>query len=190
MFRQGFRSLLLATVVFASFAWLHAQAPARQPMLVFLHVTVINPGTQSVEQDQAVVIRQGRITAVASAAEFAAPEWATVVDASGKYMIPGLWDMHVHTAFGDWFPRGQEVILPLFIANGVTGVRDMGGDLPVLFKWRKEIAAGEIVGPRMVVSGLLLVQAQDYSYWLVAALCKNQNVVAVEQEAETHLAQV
>src|SRR5271154_42496 len=60
------------------------------------------------------------------------------------------------SAFGDWFPRGREVILPLFVANGVTGVRDMGGDLPVLFAWRKEIAAGEIVGPRMVVSGPML----------------------------------
>ncbi len=71
-------------------------------------------------------------------------------------MIPSLWDMHVHTAFGDWFPRGREVILPLFIANGVTGVRDMGGDLPVLLPWRKQITAGEIVGPRMVVSGPML----------------------------------
>jgi len=64
--------------------------------------------------------------------------------------------MHVHSAFGDWFPGGREIILPLFIANGVTGVRDMGGDLPVLFAWRKQIAAGEIIGPRMVVSGPML----------------------------------
>src|SRR3984893_2245618 len=64
--------------------------------------------------------------------------------------------MHVHSAFGDWFPGGREIILPLFIANGVTGVRDMGGDLPVLLAWRRQIAAGEIVGPRMVISGPML----------------------------------
>jgi imidazolonepropionase-like amidohydrolase len=160
MLRESLRSLCLAALVAVSFAWSAAQTVARAPMLVFLHVTVINPGsssgTGSVEQDRAVVIRNGRITAVTSAAGFAAPVGAQVVDASGKYVIPGLWDMHVHTAFGDWFPRGQEVILPLFIANGITGVRDMGGDLPVLFKWRKEIAAGEIAGPRMVVSGPML----------------------------------
>jgi len=155
MFRHPHRIFLLAVVVAAS-SLLSAQSVPRSRMLVFLHVTVINPGTSSVEEDRAVVIREGRITAVTSAAGFAAPEWAKVVDASGKYMIPGLWDMHVHSAFGDWFPRGREVILPLFIANGVTGVRDMGGDLPVLFAWRKEIAAGEIVGPRMVVSGPML----------------------------------
>jgi imidazolonepropionase-like amidohydrolase len=155
MLRHPYRIFLLAVLLAAS-SQLSAQSVPRSRMLVFLHVTVINPGTSAVEEDRAVVIREGRITAVTSAAGFAAPEWAKVVDASGKYMIPGLWDMHVHSAFGDWFPRGREVILPLFVANGVTGVRDMGGDLPVLFAWRKEIAAGEIVGPRMVVSGPML----------------------------------
>jgi hypothetical protein len=64
--------------------------------------------------------------------------------------------MHVHSAFGDWFPGGRDIILPLFIANGVTGVRDMGGDVPVLLEWRKEIASGPIIGPRMVISGPML----------------------------------
>ena len=160
MFRQAWRVLFIAFASVASTVASIAQAPARPTMLVLLHVTVINPpsngGTGSVETDRAVVIRGGRITAVTSAAGLAPPDFAQVVDGTGKYVIPGLWDMHVHTAFGDWFPRGHDVILPLFIANGVTGVRDMGGDLPVLLPWRKQIAAGEIVGPRMVVSGPML----------------------------------
>ena len=155
MIRHAFRYACLGTLFALSIVRLAAQAPARPPMLIFLHVTVINPESRSVEQDRAVVIRGNRITAVTTAA-LTPPDFAQVVDASGKYMIPGLWDMHVHTAFGDWFPRGREVILPLFIANGVTGVRDMGGDLPVLFTWRKQIAVGEIVGPRMVLSGPML----------------------------------
>src|SRR5947207_14759463 len=64
--------------------------------------------------------------------------------------------MHVHSAFGDSFPGGRDIILPLFVANGVTGVRDMGGDVPVLSEWRKQIARGEIVGPRMIISGPML----------------------------------
>jgi imidazolonepropionase-like amidohydrolase len=58
--------------------------------------------------------------------------------------------------FGDWFPRGKEVTLPLFIANGITGVRDMGSELEVLLQWRKEIAAGTLIGPRIVMSGPML----------------------------------
>src|SRR5260370_2124372 len=64
--------------------------------------------------------------------------------------------MHVHSAFGDWFPGGRDIILPLFIANGVTGVRDMGGDVRALMAWCKEIASGEVIGPRMVISGPML----------------------------------
>jgi imidazolonepropionase-like amidohydrolase len=123
---------------------------------VITHAAVINPGTSSVQRNRTVVITGDRITSVSDADKFQVPKNARVIDASGQYLIPGLWDMHVHSAFGDWFPGGRDIILPLFIANGVTGVRDMGGDIPVLMEWRKEIASGQIVGPRMVISGPML----------------------------------
>jgi imidazolonepropionase-like amidohydrolase len=129
--------------------------PAPGPTAI-THVTVVNPGTSSVQRNQTVVIAGDRITSVSDAEKFQIPKNARVIDATGQYLIPGLWDMHVHSAFGDWFPGGRDIILPLFIANGVTGVRDMGGDIPVLLEWRQEIASGRIVGPRMVISGPML----------------------------------
>src|SRR5216684_5227969 len=131
------------------------QKPATAP-IVITHAAVINPGTSSVQANRTVVITGDHITSVSDAAKFQPPKNARVIDATGQYLIPGLWDMHVHSAFGDWFPGGREIILPLFIANGVTGVRDMGGDIPVLFAWRSEIADGKIIGPRMVISGPML----------------------------------
>jgi imidazolonepropionase-like amidohydrolase len=103
-----------------------------------------------------VVVTGDRITSVSDATTARLPKNARVIDATGQYLIPGLWDMHVHSAFGDWFPGGRDIILPLFIANGVIGVRDMGGDVPVLMGWRKEIASGQAIGPRMVISGPML----------------------------------
>ncbi len=129
--------------------------PAPAP-IVIAHATVINPSTSSVQANRTVVISGDHITSVSDAAKFQSPKNARVIDAAGQYLIPGLWDMHVHSAFGDWFPGGRDIILPLFIANGVTGVRDMGGDAPVLFEWRKQITDGKIVGPRMVISGPML----------------------------------
>ncbi len=129
--------------------------PAAAP-IVIAHATVINPGTSSMQANRTVVITGDHITSVSDAAKFQPPKNARVIDATGQYLIPGLWDMHVHSAFGDWFPGGRDIILPLFIANGVTGVRDMGGDAPVLFEWRKEITDGKIVGPRTVISGPML----------------------------------
>jgi imidazolonepropionase-like amidohydrolase len=104
-----------------------------------------------------VIIDGARIVSVSHSPSFLPGERKpTRVDGTGQFLIPGLWDMHVHSAFGDWFPGGRDIILPLFIANGVTGVRDMGGDVPVLTGWRKQIASGEIIGPRMIISGPML----------------------------------
>jgi imidazolonepropionase-like amidohydrolase len=63
-------------------------------------------------------------------------------------MIPGLWDMHVHTVT----VAGRE-LLSLYVANGVTGVRDMASDWPTISAWRRAIAAGSLVGPRIVAAG-------------------------------------
>jgi hypothetical protein len=133
-----------------------AQGQSPPVPIVIIHATVINPSTSSVLANRTVVITSGHITSVSDAAKFHSPKNARVIDGTGQYIIPGLWDMHVHSAFGDWFPGGREIILPLFIANGVTGVRDMGGDVPVLMEWRKDVADGKIIGPRMVISGSML----------------------------------
>jgi imidazolonepropionase-like amidohydrolase len=71
-------------------------------------------------------------------------------------LIPGLWDMHVHLVFGDWFPGAQDITLPLLIANGVTGVRDMGSELAAVQDWRNEIEAGRLLGPRIFTAGPML----------------------------------
>jgi imidazolonepropionase-like amidohydrolase len=133
-----------------------AQPKPAPALIVIAHTTVINPGTSSVQTNRTIVITGDHITSVSDTAKFQSPKIARVIDATGQYLIPGLWDMHVHSAFGDWFPGGRDIILPLFIANGVTGVRDMGGDAPVLLEWRKEIADGQTIGPRMIISGPML----------------------------------
>jgi imidazolonepropionase-like amidohydrolase len=121
--------------------------------VAIVHATVIDPGPATIRPDQTVIIQGDRIVAVGHAPP---PSGARVIDATGQFLIPGLWDMHVHSVFGDWFPGGRDVILPLYIANGVTGVRDMGGELNVLQGWRDSIAKGMLVGPTMVMSGPML----------------------------------
>jgi Amidohydrolase family len=156
MLRGSLRAALLLSVCLLFAFRATTQTENVPAQIVITHVTVINPGTSSVRPDTTVVITGDRITAVSGETEFQPPKNARVIDGSGRYLIPGMWDMHVHSAFGDWFPGGRDIILPLFIANGVTGVRDMGGDVPVLFAWRKQIAERQIVGPRMIISGPML----------------------------------
>jgi imidazolonepropionase-like amidohydrolase len=119
-------------------------------------VTIVDVVGGSLLPHRTVIIQNGYLTAVHKAKGLRIRRSAVHINGTNKFLIPGLWDMHVHTVFGDWFPRGKEIALPLFIANGVTGVRDMGGELDVLQQWRKEITAGTLLGPRMVIAGPML----------------------------------
>jgi amidohydrolase family protein len=156
MISTSHRFLLLLSLVISLASASIAQTQPHPRQIAITHVTVINPGAASVQPDSIVVINGDRITFVSHSAAVPLAKNTRVIDGRGQFLIPGLWDMHVHSAFGDWFPGGRDIILPLFIASGVTGVRDMGGDIPVLFGWRKQIAAGEIIGPHSVISGPML----------------------------------
>jgi imidazolonepropionase-like amidohydrolase len=123
--------------------------------LVITHVAVIDPRDGSVQPDRTITIRGDRIVDVIAPGG-AIPRAARTVDATGKFVIPGLWDMHIHTFFGTWVPGGREVTLPLLVANGVTGVRDMGSELEPILEARAAIAEHRLLGPRMVIAGPML----------------------------------
>lgn len=131
-------------------------APAAESPLVFTHVNVIDATGAPVKQDMTVVVAGQQIIEVGKSGDVRVPKGAHTVEGRDKYLIPGLWDMHVHEIFGDWLPRVENIIPLLFVANGITGVRDMGGDLEPLKKWRADIAAGKMLGPRMVIAGPML----------------------------------
>jgi imidazolonepropionase-like amidohydrolase len=132
-------------------------AQTNSSTLIIHDVTLVDGTGAPAKPHQTVIVEDGKIAAIDnSGMGFAGKLPGKHIDGSGKFLIPGLWDMHVHMVFGDWFPHGKQITLPLFIANGITGVRDMGGELEVLQQWRKEISAGTLIGPRIVISGPML----------------------------------
>jgi imidazolonepropionase-like amidohydrolase len=147
-----------ARVIFLLWACAILPAQSSTPsVLIIQDVTVIDATGAPAQPHCTVIVRDGRIEDIRSSATGIGGKLpGTHIDGTGKFLIPGLWDMHVHMVFGDRFPRGKEVTLPLFVANGITGVRDMGGELDILRQWCKEIAAGTLIGPRMVISGPML----------------------------------
>jgi imidazolonepropionase-like amidohydrolase len=112
-------------------------------------VTVIDTTGAPAKPGQTVTVEGNRISQVGDAKKVHAPKGAQVVNAHGLFVIPGLWDMHVHV----W---ETDRTFPLFIANGVLGVRNMGGHLDELKRWRAQIVSGELLGPRMVICGPLV----------------------------------
>ena len=132
------------------------QAGAREQADVLVrHATVVDVEHGRLIKDQAVATRGDRIVAVGRDAEVA-KAWRAkaTIQAGGKFLIPGLWDMHVHFGGGPALIAENQALLPLYIANGITTVRDASGDLPDdVLAWRGQIAKGTLQGPTLLSSG-------------------------------------
>ncbi|HEY3933559.1 MAG TPA: amidohydrolase family protein [Gemmatimonadales bacterium] len=122
--------------------------------LTITNATVVDVSTGAMHRGTTVIIDSNRIVSVGTARP-ARPR-GQLVDAHGMYLIPGLWDMHTHTYYSTTADLTESYTLPLFIANGITGVRDMGSALDDVLRARGAIAAHRMVGPRMVVAGPML----------------------------------
>jgi len=129
------RALSLAVGVAG--ALLSAQ-PALAPIVAIIDTTVLPmTSNQAVLRSHTVLVSGHEITQIGPAARIDVPAGAVRIDGRGKYLLPGLADMHVHL---EYFERPE--ILALFLANGVTTVRNMDGR-PFILDWRRRIAAGE-----------------------------------------------
>jgi imidazolonepropionase-like amidohydrolase len=128
-------------------------APPADTALAITHVTVVDVAAGQPVADRTVVVRGGRILRVGAAPGMVIPAGATVVDGRGKFLIPGLWDMHVHALFDAEVARS---FLPAFVSYGVTGVRDMGGKINVMRAARFAVQAGTLPGPRIIAAGAIL----------------------------------
>ena len=117
-----------------------------------IKVNVIPMNTDTLMQNQTVLIKEGKIAAVGPSDLVTIPEEATVIDGSGKYLIPGLAEMHAHIP-GD--QKGTEIVeetLFLYLSNGITTIRGMLGQ-PYHLELKKQVANNELLSPRIFTSG-------------------------------------
>jgi imidazolonepropionase-like amidohydrolase len=132
-----------------------ALAAQKQGDVIIRHVTLIDVEGSKAVWGQAVVLHGDDIVAVGADAAIAR-DWRAkqVVEGKGRFLIPGLWDMHVHFGGGPDLIEENKALLPLYVANGITTIRDCSGDLPEqVLAWRGGIAAGTLFGPRLLTSG-------------------------------------
>jgi imidazolonepropionase-like amidohydrolase len=157
--RKGLVSLLL--VLWGAFA-LTPRLQASQDITAFVHVNVLTMDREQVLGDQTVVVRGDRIHEIGPSGSVGVPTGATVIDGAGKFLMPGLCDMHTH-----FFDEGD---LLLFVANGVTTVRNLHG-YPMHLVWREQVRRDERLGPTIYTSGPILDgdPPNDPSFWSVAS---------------------
>ena len=165
-------------VVFVALVVWPAPAPLKPnqttPPLVITNVSVVDPEADTLLSGQTVVIEQGRITTLAANDSLTIPEGAQQIDGSGKFLIPGLWDMHAHLGWA----LAPQLTMPLFIAGGVTNIRELGGFAPLELKkkWQAEIQSGALLGPRV------MGQATAIIAWLSSEEEARQRVALVDGE--------
>jgi hypothetical protein len=149
---------VLVTILWtASAALAGEQARPRSSEYRTIYVTrvkVVDVTVGKEVRDQTVIIKDDRIFSVGMSKSTKPPAGARVVDGTGKYLIPGLWDMHVHAVSAERI----DSMFPMFVANGVLGVRDMGTSMPLaeIAQLRKDVQSGSRVGPRIFAAGPLL----------------------------------
>jgi imidazolonepropionase-like amidohydrolase/predicted Zn-ribbon and HTH transcriptional regulator len=122
--------------------------------LRIVNATVVDVATGELHRGSTIAVQGNRIVSVGAATTMVSG--GQVIDARSGYVIPGLWDMHTHAFFGDSAPDGRDLILPSFVANGVTGIRDMGSSVDAVLRARADVATHRLLGPRMIVSGPML----------------------------------
>jgi hypothetical protein len=148
MSRRSATPFLLA-IVLAFIATVQV-APQSQA-LVITGINVVNVSDGSIAENRTVTIRNGNIANITGGG--APPPDARVVSGQGQFLIPGFWDMHAHMqATGDSW-------LQLYVANGVTGIRDMGSDLDLILKMREATSSARVLGPRIFAAGPILDDA-------------------------------
>ena len=113
---------------------------------MFAHGNLFDAESAQLLNDQSVVIMGNRIRSTGPSAQITAPPGAEVIDATGKTLLPGLWDMHAHVGDNDGM---------LNLAAGVTTVRDLANDTESLLARRKRIEAGKEIGTRIVLAGII-----------------------------------
>jgi len=131
-----------------------AQNQAGTPAVSFAlaHVTVIDMTGAPPQSDMTVVVTGNRIATLGPSRAVRIPKGGLTLDATGKFLIPGLWDMHVHAAWSSTLPTFG----PLFLVNGVTGVREMWGSLDLVASARIRLAQHRLTEPRFIASGQVL----------------------------------
>jgi imidazolonepropionase-like amidohydrolase len=133
--------------------------PQPPKSLVLTHISVVDVSTGKTKPDLTVIISVGRIREIGSSTSARIPQGAQVVEARGKFLIPGLWDMHVHI-FNQISRRPPNTwYFPLFVANGITSIREMWTKLenmPQVREWRRLQLDGSLIAPRIAAVGTLV----------------------------------
>ena len=179
---------LLAAALVLLAALAASEAGAQDRSVAFVDVSLVPMDSARAVPGQTVVVRDGRIVALGPATATAVPEGAEVIDGRGRYLMPGLADMHVHLTHpeaGGYYHEDNGASFDLLLAHGVTTVRNMWGT-PGLLALRDSVRAGLVLGPHVTTTGPFVEGRPGTlpGLWSVAELGDDPFIIRVRTEAD------
>ena len=148
------RCLLAATAAVVLTSSACDRGTADRATVAITHVTVIDGTGAEPRRDQTVLIDGERIGRIGPSDEVRVPAGAREVDGTGKYLLPGFWDLHAHLHFG------TPDVLPAFVANGILGIRELDTPMPEIDRIRQAAASGALLAPRIIAAGKMVEAAE------------------------------
>jgi imidazolonepropionase-like amidohydrolase len=161
------------------------RAVAGAPPLAIERVAVVDVVRGNLVPERTVLIEHGRIAAVGKPGAVTIPPEAVRVDGRGRFLIPGLVDMHVHLFNNATHRPPNDWMFVLFVANGVTGVREMAatpGDMQQVSRWREAVDGGALVAPHVLAAGVAVHDASDVREQVREAAASGADFIKVFSE--------
>jgi imidazolonepropionase-like amidohydrolase len=153
-YRPKMKKILLSFIAFCIICVCYSQAQKDKYTIVITNANIVDVASNKIIPHQLLAISGNTIAAVDETSKMNHYKADRYIDAKNHYILPGLWDMHIHFRGGDSLIEANKKLLPLFLAYGVTTVRECGGDItPTVLTWKKQIQKGELVGPKIFTSG-------------------------------------
>lgn len=156
---MSIKNIFLLTLLVIVIQCNQSEPPSNIQPIAFIHATIVDVENGNLIPDQTILIYENKIGAIGKSGSIEIPSGSKLINATGKFLIPGLWDAHVHLSY-----LGA-CALPVLVAYGVTSVRDLGSLLPEIHTWQAMINDGRLIGPRMKATGYNI----ESGGWLDAA---------------------
>jgi imidazolonepropionase-like amidohydrolase len=148
------KHLILTCLALCFLQTAYAQTPQQKYSFLITNANIVDVIDGKILKNKLLAISNDTIKDIADAKMVHKYQAEQYIDATGKFILPGLWDMHVHFRGGDTLIEANKALLPLYLVYGITTVRDAGGDItPAIMQWREQIQAGTLAGPKIFTSG-------------------------------------
>ena len=181
--KSNLRYVALLIFILLTGCFTAKNSQVKSSTVIIKNINVIDVINGRVLPNQDVVIKDKAIYFIGNRFSGIIPSNSTSIDGTGKYLSPGLWDMHFHLC---WDKNNDTLLYPILLKNGIMGIRDMGGDLDIMKSFKKKLASDSIIGPEIYGAGPIIDGNPPVYYDFSIPVDDKSNIPAILDSLKTN----